>query len=287
MNEPIILFGAGRSGTKMLRGILASHPALVCFPRELNYIWRYGNAFHPNDELKSEHARPQVKRYINRTFEKWSSQNGERRVLEKTCANCLRVGFVRKIFPHAKLIHLIRDGRAVTESAMRMWRSTPPMEYIFEKLRWVPIFDIPYYGLRYLRFQSGRYLSKKRAQSSWGPRFHDIDETVAQRSIVEVCGIQWARSVTSAESVMSQEPKALALSVRYEDIIRNPEETLERIFRFLGLEYLPVCSKYVRMNLNKVHLNKWEERLDEKDLSQLLPHIESNLIKNGYLDRTS
>ena len=121
--RPIIIVAAGRSGSKLLRGILASHWDAICFPREINYIWRHGNLDFPTDELQPENARPEVVQYIRKRFDKVRSGQGKQRVIEKTCANSLRVDFVHTIFPEAYFVHLVRDGRAVAESARRRWRA--------------------------------------------------------------------------------------------------------------------------------------------------------------------
>ena len=54
--DPIIILGAARSGTKMLRKALASHPDLHAIPYDINYVWKYGSYQLPHDELRPEHA---------------------------------------------------------------------------------------------------------------------------------------------------------------------------------------------------------------------------------------
>ena len=40
----------------------------------------------------------------------------------KTCANSLRPFYVSKIFPTAKFIYIVRDGRRVVMSAEKKWK---------------------------------------------------------------------------------------------------------------------------------------------------------------------
>ncbi len=44
------------------------------------------------------------------------------RLLEKTPENCLRLPFLEALFPDAKVIYLVRDGRANVSSLMEGWR---------------------------------------------------------------------------------------------------------------------------------------------------------------------
>jgi hypothetical protein len=280
---PIIIVGAGRSGTKLLRGILGLHPKLISFPYEINYIWRHSNVRWPTDELLPEHARPQVVQYIRRRFKRFASIGNDRRVVEKTCANSLRVEFVKSVFPGSFFIHLIRDGRAVAESARRRWQARPELGYMSKKLRWVPRTDLPWYVARYVRCQLGRLASGDKACSSWGPRFNGLDELVKSTSLIEVCGLQWKACVQAAESSMKRLPSEVTLTLRYEDIVEAPLFVMEKVFDKLKLWFAPVCRDYVERNVHKNKVNKWRDGLSHHDLDLLVPHIKSELVKHGYV----
>lgn len=279
---PIIIVAAGRSGSKMLRSIIGSHPDIAYFPREINYIWRHGNTTFPTDELRPEHARPEIAHYIRKRFKQFSRAHGDARVLEKTCANSLRVEFVHTVLPEAYIIHLVRDGRAVAESARRRWLAKPEMKYLLEKARWVPIQDIAYYGMRFLKFQWHRLRSQEKAPSSWGPRFAGLDDLVQEKSLIEVCGIQWRVCVESAEDAFSRIPANQVLTVRYEDLVQSPLEISKQIFSHVGLDFAPESQAFIREFVTIANLEKWRKHLSEADLSRLLPHIESTLEKFGY-----
>jgi len=279
--RPIIIVGAGRSGTKMLRTSLALHPAIRCFPKEINYIWRYGNATLNTDELKPEQARPEVIHYIHSRFNKLSGRNN-RNVVEKTCANSLRVDFVRTIFPDARIIHLVRDGRAVAESARRCWKGQPSVNYLLKKACWVPPRDIPYYAFRYIRYQLGRFSRHDTKQKSWGPRFAGLDELVKEKTLIEVCGIQWKVCVQAAESAMKDLPSDQTITLRYEDIIDSSLSTIGRLFEKINLAFTPECQAYVMRTVTAENVNKWQHDLSEQDMRMLMPHIENELLQHGY-----
>ncbi len=283
-SPPIIIVAAGRSGSKMLRSIIGSHPRIAYFPREINYIWRHGNTTFPTDELRPEHARPEVVQYIRKRFQQFSQSHHGARVLEKTCANSLRVEFVHAVFPEAYIIHLVRDGRAVAESARRRWLAKPELKYLLEKARWVPVQDIPYYGLRFLKFQLKRFGNESKAPSSWGPRFAGLDDLVREKSLIEVCSIQWRTCVEAAEDAFSRLPANQVITVRYEDLVQSPLEVSEQIFQSVGLDFAPESQQFIREFVTTSNLDKWRKHLSQDDLRLLLPHIESTLAKFGYTD---
>jgi hypothetical protein len=282
MSPPILIVAAGRSGTKLLRGILASSSEVKAFPREINYIWRYGNADFPTDELKPEHARPEVVHYIRERFAKFVERHDEVHVVEKTCANTLRLDFVHRVFPEAYIIHLVRDGRAVAESARRRWQARPELRYLLEKARWVPLSDVPYYALRYLRYQVGYLRSDHRAKSSWGPRFSGLDRLVEEKMLIEVCGLQWKACVQAAGTSMNHLPSHQSIIVRYEDLVSSPKSVAKTIFDQVGLPFTPASCDYVEHIVRQDNLNKWRKALSIEELELLMPHIESELEYYGY-----
>ena len=143
--DKVILIGAARSGTKFLRSLLGVDAKVGEVPYDVNYIWRYGNEAYPDDALPVSLAAPRIKAYIRRLLSKQASMGTARSILvEKTVSNTLRIPFVREVFPEARFIHLIRSGRDVTESAMRMWLSPPDWRYLLQKARSFPVSNFGY-----------------------------------------------------------------------------------------------------------------------------------------------
>ena len=100
--KPIVIIGAPRSGTNMLRDVLCNIPDFSSWPcDEINYIWRHGNARYPSDEIPKEKATSSVKDYIQNCFEEIRKRTGSNFIIEKTCANSLRVPFVDAVLPNA------------------------------------------------------------------------------------------------------------------------------------------------------------------------------------------
>ncbi len=134
--QPIILIGAARSGTKLVRDIIASHPAIAAVPYDINYIWRLGNEAFAHDELPVNCLNPRIRQSIRKEIQRFDKQTPF--LIEKTVSNCLRVPFVNAIFPEAKFIHLLRNGLDVVESVYRQWMASPDWRYIWRKGRAFP-----------------------------------------------------------------------------------------------------------------------------------------------------
>ncbi|MFO7608153.1 MAG: sulfotransferase, partial [Candidatus Krumholzibacteriia bacterium] len=117
---PVVIIGAARSGTKILRSMLAAHPSLSAVPFDINYVWMARHQGRRDDELVAADATPAACRFIREYLGNFAAPGT--RVVEKTVGNTLRVPFVDRVFPDAVYIHLVRDGRDVAASARVQWR---------------------------------------------------------------------------------------------------------------------------------------------------------------------
>lgn len=134
MNRPpIFVGGAGRSGTTLMRVILDSHPNIACGP-ELKVIpsvcrlwYELQTAFRM--PLREYHLKP---KQVNAIFgqmilsllENYRAQAGKPRIAEKSPNNVFFFEHLHYLFPESPLLHLIRDGRDVVSSLLRMdWRN--------------------------------------------------------------------------------------------------------------------------------------------------------------------
>jgi hypothetical protein len=69
--------------------------------------------------IPASRATEPVRAHIRRKFNQMRIAQGKPRFCEKTPANEMRLPFVLEVFPDAKLIHVVRDGRQVAVSARR------------------------------------------------------------------------------------------------------------------------------------------------------------------------
>ena len=237
---PVVIIGAGRSGTNALRDMLTRLPGFATWNcDEINPIWRHGNIAWHNDEIPADRATPGVRRFIRGAFRKlWKQQDRPAFVVEKTCANALRVPFVDACLPEAKYVHIVRSGVDVVASARKRWQGDlelPGLPYFAAKVRYTPLIDLPVYGWSFVKSRVGLMLGKTKRLSVWGPRFDGMSD-LHGASLEELCARQWAACVTRADDAFAQIDPARVLTLRYEDFTADPAGTLGKILAFLDSE---------------------------------------------------
>ena len=275
---PIIIIGAPRSGTNILRDVLTALPDLTTWPcDEINYIWRYGNANHPSDELTPEHATNDVRSYVRKAFESVSSSSGGRRLVEKTCANSLRLDFVRCVIPEANFIFLVRDGRDAIASTLAQWHSSPRMTYLLKKARYVPVRDLPHYAGSFLASQWTRLTSTDKRWGTWGPRFRSIDDELMRRSLPEVCAMQWAHCVRRAADAMAGIPHAQRIKLRYEDFVADPVKQLTALADHFEIAADRSSLHSISSNVSSSSVGKWSRSVDSAQMANAMTFANSIL----------
>jgi hypothetical protein len=221
----------------MLRNVLCSLDGINTWPcDEVNYIWRHGNVRYPSDEMTPEMARPPVVAYIRRQFDWIARRYSVHTVVEKTCANSLRVPFVDKVMPEAKYIFIRRDGLDAVGSAMKRWKAELNIPYIARKARFVPLSDLPYYGARYIWNRFYQLFSREKRLAFWGPQLDGMSELLVKHPLDEVCALQWKACVNKAAEAFAVMPQGRWLAVAYEDFVSDSESELSRILDFLELD---------------------------------------------------
>lgn len=280
---PVIIIGAGRSGTKFLRDVLRGSPEVSAVPYDVGYIWQLGNSQRQHDELDPEacqetHAR-QIRKLLLRMAEPAVSPK-TRFLVEKSVSNTLNVPLVSRVFPDARFIHLIRDGRAVTESAVRMWRQPPKAGYLWKKLRYFPWRSYRHAIWYATNLVKGK-LSAGRGQLIWGPRYDGIEEDARLLPLAVTCARQWKKCVTASRRGLSAISERNVLEVRYEELVRSTE-TIAEICDFIGLEDNGPVVDLFRENLQPQNNDKWQTAFAGPELELVLEEIGTTLAEMGY-----
>jgi len=116
MPNRAFIVGCARSGTSILGELVASHPA-VDYVFEAHPIWELGGeGVNGSHRLLASHATESVRRAARERFAEQGT--GRPWLVEKNPRNALRVPYVKALFPDARLIHIVRDGRDVACSMM-------------------------------------------------------------------------------------------------------------------------------------------------------------------------
>ena len=140
----------------MLRDVLCGLDGLETWPcDEINPIWRHKNRDRGTDALMPSDATDEVIAYIRKAFEQQQRRVGSQVLVEKTCANTLRVPFVHAVFPHARFLCIVRDGREAALSAAERWTAPMDLTYTLRKLRYAPRSDVPALAMGWLGIAYG------------------------------------------------------------------------------------------------------------------------------------
>lgn len=131
-NSPIFVGGVGRSGTTLMRVMLDSHPRICCGPelKVLPYIADQYQMFTATGgaidlAMKSygntlSDVQARYRAFIEGLVENFRRAAGKPRWAEKTPQNVNVMVTLAEIFPDARFICLLRDGRDVACSLVTM-----------------------------------------------------------------------------------------------------------------------------------------------------------------------
>jgi len=284
----LVIVGAPRSGTNVLRDVLTALPGLGTWPcDEINPIWRHGNSGHPTDELEPAHATERVRRYLRRTFARaharYAGPGGI--LVEKTCATSLRVPFVDAVFPEARYVQIVRDGRDATASIADRWTSSAGLRYIVRKARFVPPTDVLRYAGRFVAARLRQRGSRDRRLPTWGPRFEGIDDFVRSEPLIRVCARQWAQCVTQSSDALEAMPSDRWLRVHYEELARHPREIVSGILEWLGPPVQATAAAAVDPAVAQVRGGRsgiWNERVTATDMEVARDVVQPAMARLEY-----
>lgn len=280
---PVIIIGAPRSGTNMLRDVLCNLSDFGTWPcDEINYIWRHGNVKSNSDELVIEDARPDVVKYIRSCFDKEAYKLGKKFLVEKTCANSLRVPFVAKVLPDAKYVFIYRNGIDALVSAQHRWVAELDIPYLIKKVKYVPLTDLPYYANRYLLNRLYRVFSRDKRLAFWGPQLSNMQALLEEYDLQQVCALQWKSCVDASEEAFTKMSKDKVVRVSYENFVAQPDSELSRILAELKIEVDKDQLDSAVSNVRRSSVGKGSKQLDNATAERILPLIVSSLKRYGY-----
>ncbi len=283
LNAPIVIIGAPRSGTNMLRDALNKIPTLGTWPcDEINYIWRHQNAKIQHDEFAADLATPQVQKFIRKEFISIAKSQKCDRVIEKTCANSLRVGFVDNVLPEAVYVYIYRDGRDAALSASKRWKAELDIKYILAKAKYIPLTDIPFYMFKYFYNRVYKIINREERLAFWGPKFIGVDEAVKSMTLIELCAMQWRKCIDNTERDFKNISKERVIRIKYEDFVEKPAELLASILDQLNVKYSDENVQTATKGIFKESVGKWKKELNEEQISKLHAIVEMPLNNLGY-----
>lgn len=287
----VFIIGTGRCGSTLVHEIIARHenvgfvsniddnlPALNLMGQLNNAIYRSpigqwtrkgGFRFAPSEayqlisrqvspiyanstrDLYAQDVTPWLERCFRDFFENRHTRQGRPLFLHKY-TGWSRIGFFARIFPEAKFIHIVRDGRAVANSWLQMpwWNGYQgPENWLWG--------DLP---------ESYRYEWLKNG-----------------RSFTSLAGIAWKMLMDSYEKAKVILPESNYLELRYEDFLKSPRDICKVMLDFSGLEWSREFERsFARQKIFASRSKAYERDLSIAQLDELRLSLESHLVRYNY-----
>lgn len=163
-----------------------------------------------------------------------------------------RALFLHEVFPEARFVHIVRDGRAVANSLLQM----------------------PWW--------SG-HLGPSRWELGPLPDGYAQEWDREGRSLVHLAGISWKLLMDAFEAARTAMPSDLWLEVRYEDLLADPRKHMDVILEFLGLSWTQGFERgFARHTFCTGRADAFRRDLTPEQLSLLERALTSHLHRYGY-----
>jgi hypothetical protein len=205
----------------------------------------------PMRDLTADDATPWLTRRLRIFFER-RAQAQRLPVFLHKFTGFPRAGLLATVFPHARFVHIVRDGRAVANSWLQMpwWRGyRSPPEWHFGVL-------------------------PEDLQSEWEN---------GGRSFVVLAGLAWRLLTDAFAEAAAKLPPEQWLELRYEDIVEEPVENFREMARFLGLPWTRRFDTVVnRTPFYRPRPNSYVDDLGPENAARLERVLECNLSRYGY-----
>ena len=130
--HPIFILGMPRSGTSLIEQILSNHPSIFG-AGELDTIERSMNNLIKEKNLNQNIIEDYIYRLRKDYFERLSYITEKPYVIDKLPLNFFWVGFIKKAFPNAKIIHTHRDPMANSFSIFKTLFSDGILNFSYDQ----------------------------------------------------------------------------------------------------------------------------------------------------------
>ncbi len=265
----------------MLRDVLTNLPGFGTWPcDEINFVWKHGNMNYKYDDLPVEAVTDETVLFVQQQFNKIALKTDSTYVVEKTCANSMRVGYVDAIIPRARYIFLLREGCDAVMSAIERWeRPVADLSYFLNKARFVAPGDMWQVILRATRNRLYGYLQPDaRPRRTWGPMSGELDQYVNEgRPLTEICALQWTQCVEGALAEFGRMDSSRWITVGYERFVNEPEVEIRRILEMMSAEIDPSEIAQACGKVHSTSVGKSKMMADTEQLNQIEALVEPTM----------
>ncbi len=258
LREPVFVLGAPRSGTTFLGSCIGALPE-VSYHFEPRVTKAAARMVH--EGTWSEERAARVFRASYRLL-MLAAGDGGRRFVEKNPENCFVVPFLVRAFPDARFVQIIRDGRDVAVShAEKPWLSAASAG-------------------------SGK---RGRGGQAWGPwarwwvERERADEFAAASDLTRTAW-SWRRFTSAARDALATLPPDRVLTVRYEELVTDPERAAAGIAAFFGHAETPEPLRAALAKADPSSIGRWRQALSAEGLADVEREAGPLLRELGYGD---
>lgn len=280
LRPPIIVFGNTRSGTSIVQKAVSQHPDVTSW-YEPNELWLYADPGRSHDEFDEDDARYRVKQYIRKRFLKYQRLNGNRRIMEKTPRNLLRIPYVRAILPEATYLFIVRNPFSFIASVEKKYQRTVTARGIVRRLKCMPLSQLHHWVRLFMEQQFSKRVLRKKYLKIWGPRYRGIQNDLKAHDLLTVIARQWSVCSRKAEQELALMGSKKVLRLKYEEFVQDPVFDLKRIGAHCGLEMTRDMEEGAKQMVRADRNDKWKQ-FDPRDLARLLPEIHGEMQRHGY-----
>lgn len=276
MPDPVFVIGCSRSGTTVTFETIASSGHFLHFDYELPQFWN-GLCGPLNNGWKSEAAdvADALPAHRDQALAYFYARLGAGPVLDKTCINTLRVGYLHKLFPQAKFVFIQRDGRDNVSSMIDGWRlGRTDGGFGLEKFFGPSPVPVAINGGE---FREWHFFLP--------PGWRDYNNA----SIEEVCAFQWLSANRLALDAAKALPAEQWIGLRYEDIFERPVAMFRDACERLGVPFdarmeercAGLAGRPTSIVKGAPKKQKWKESNPEA-IERILPMIAPLMCEMGY-----
>ncbi len=262
--EKFFILGHARSGTTLLMRLARLHPDVHC-----NYQAHF---FTRKPLLKAMVDSPEMEEWLTRKSNRWNggrdlsplvlraaadfimerdaAREGKRIVGDKSPSSTIHGEAVRDmhaIYPDAKLVYIVRDGRDVLIS--ERFRN-----FVEES--------------KFLSVEDKRILSDLRADSAL---FTDGRRSIFTDSFIRRVAKGWVTNLQETDDEARRLYGKNYFSLRYEDLLKNPFKEMSRLWKFLGVKTTnKSLEKRLKAEMSSNPDEAWQAQRDER-IASFLP----------------
>ncbi|MEV4770498.1 sulfotransferase family protein [Micromonospora humida] len=205
----------------------------------------------PCRDLSADDLTPYLRRRLRAFFDARMQRQGCRLLLHHV-TGWPRTGFLRAGYPELRVVNVVRDGRAVTNSWLQMgwwdgWRG--PDNWFLGQL-----------------------------PTDLRQEWEEYD-----RSFPVLAALGWKMLMDSFAEARAAHPEGQWLDVRYEDLLADPRAEVARMLDFLGLDWSPAFEKgFGRYRFHAGRQAAYHEELGVAQLAAVERVLDKPLRQWGY-----